>query len=194
MANDYESFSDHEKDEICRFANSLTPKNWIVCLSRDNCVRKATYLNILLDIGIWNPSLPLGYNGIALLPRYEDGVGYSTVQLQPVKKKKWKSVLIHELAHVVVFRWVARRTGLYRYPRASLVSLRVFTEGCFAASMEKAGDMELMPVNDELASDALLHVHGAVFKAALSLMRNRAKKCNSPDRVRRVKVRGFQWV
>lgn len=179
-----DTFSKYDKETIRRFANSITPKNWVVCLNWSECVVKKNHLNVILDLEVWNPSVDdLGYHGLAKAPWYWNGVGYSPVYLQPFKNRRWKPLLLHEMAHVLVFRWIAIKSRMHQFARASFCSreqiivcsylpdrVEVIENG---AAREMTAEVVTLDGNCKKVSK---YPHGQAFKTALKFMNCRAER------------------
>lgn len=106
-------FSKIEREEMRRFADMITPKRWNIFLDHKNYRRELGVLNIFLDIRNAdeekNPEVHgMVHGGLA----YLDGVAHTHVVLQP-QICNWKDLLIHELAHVAVLRFLSFKEKTY---------------------------------------------------------------------------------
>jgi hypothetical protein len=149
--------SDVQKQEICRFADRITPKSWNVILRSEDEIQAPGILNILISIQKPETEVFTDYFGNKCYPcESKDGIKYFENrygdiflknQLKPAlgmvsgrmvfkdlktymtdRKGKvakitikvwpylgdWKGTLIHELAHVAVYRYKAFKTREYR--------------------------------------------------------------------------------
>ena len=149
--------SDVQKQEIRRFADRITPKNWNVVLRPEDEIEAPGILNILISIQKPESEVFTDYFGNKCYPcESKDGIRYFENrygdvffknQVKPAlgmvsgrmifkdlktymtdRKGKmakikiklwpylgdWKGTLIHELAHVAVYRYKALKTGEYR--------------------------------------------------------------------------------
>lgn len=149
--------SDVQKQEICRFADRITPKSWNVVLRPEDEIEAPGILNILISIQKPETEVFTDYFGNKCYPcESKDGIRYFENrygdvflknQVKPVlgmvsgrmifkdlktymtdRKGKvakitiklwpylgdWKGTLIHELAHVAVYRYKAFKTKEYR--------------------------------------------------------------------------------
>ncbi|MBN1932260.1 MAG: hypothetical protein JW786_11695 [Desulfobacterales bacterium] len=152
--------SDMKKEEIRRFADQITPKNWNVVLHPKDDKLSANILNILLRIqdsdypDSADTAAKAVLSGGILFSNLKDigidqkgSVAQVVLQLWP-RSGDWKAALIHELARVAVYRCLAFRMKTYKdEPRMTLPE----------------ADNELEP-------------HGVTFEKALSIMKKRSRK------------------
>ena len=157
---DKKKVSNMEKEEMRRFADQITPANWNVVLHPKDDKLAPNILNIFLRIQDSDHRDPGGttckalFSGGMLFSNLKDigidhkgSVAQVVVQLWPYSGD-WKEALIHELAHVAVYRCLAFRMKTYKdEPRMTLPE----------------ADYEQDP-------------HGVTFKKAFSIMKKRSRK------------------
>lgn len=93
---------------ILGLAKKIVPPSWNVHTSNNMYVEKVGILNIKLTIS--NPSYLMGTSAIGGLASRVwtfEKVGDAEIEIFRHKNNDWIRILIHELAHIAVFRWVS---------------------------------------------------------------------------------------
>lgn len=157
-------YTEEEKVSILEFARLITPPNWNIFIDYGEIKNERRTVNVCLDFPDncetgWkdcDPSI-IGYAGLAQGIVMVDGDHGAQITLQ-APWKPWKALIVHELAHIAVFRWVFYSTKVH------MERLEVVDAG--APEYKRGGSIiGLLPPP-----------HGKIFKRALAVMRKRAQK------------------
>jgi hypothetical protein len=163
-------YTDEEKQSICEFARRITPPNWnIFSDSYGEIKNEHRTVNVCFqfveDCGtLWKKRDPsfIGTSGYANGCWMIEGVHGTNIILQS-PWKAWKGLVIHELAHIAVYRWTFYST------KEHMKQIEV-----------KSDIAGKDPVNYMRGGNILSRqppMHGKIFKRALAVMRKRAKNC-----------------
>lgn len=145
------------------FAKSISPPNWnlYLCSEVERYNHEANSVNIKLHI--LDPcDEKVGYYGRIEKPGLiiRNGVAETTVIIQP-SLRDYKTIIMHELAHIAVFRWISYKTKVHRRNRTSAI-----------VCCGKGAKSALPPEVEE----AVRRMHGPVFQRMYSVMENRYRK------------------
>lgn len=174
-----EKFTQADRDEMVLFANSITPPSWNVFEDHRNCKDVPGTLNIHLDIRDADEEKDSSFHGMVhggLSIRNK--VAHAHVVLQPALTD-WQSLIIHELAHVALFRWVAFRTKMFRKPLAYVVS----DTYCYYVESINGGRGIAPELSKELRG-ALHSPHGKTFRVFEKHMKVRWRRWSDSNRQR----------
>lgn len=162
--------TDSEREKIRRFAEMLTPSNWNVFIDYKHFKEERGILNIYLDIrDAGSEKEPIFYGMVHGGMNFLKGVASIHVVLQP-QITNWKKLILHELAHVAVYRWIAWKTRVFKKPLADVSRL-----GCYFYLSPKGGKA-YSPDMDRETKRALFSQHGKAFHWAHEVFKTRAKK------------------
>jgi len=162
-------FTDIEREEIRKFAERITPPSWNVFLDFKKRRKDPGILNISLDIrDAHDEKDSIFQAAVRGWMSFCDRIGYVHVVIQPYVTD-WQGLIIHEFAHLAVYRWVAYKTKVYRKPIA-WVGHRV----CYYC-LPREGGAYYAPKMDEETREALSSGHGPVFQKARKAFEKRAE-------------------
>jgi hypothetical protein len=101
---------------ILGLARKIAPPNWNVYKSNKMHIKQSGILNIKLVIA--NPSdleFTSSIGGMASPIWYDDKVGYSYIEMFRHTNTDWIHVIIHEMAHIAVMRWLSLSKREFRH-------------------------------------------------------------------------------
>ena len=161
--------TDAEREEIRKFAERIAPPSWNVFIDSKKRSKEPGVLNISLDIrDAHDEKDSIFQAAMRGWMSFCDRIGYVHVVIQPYKTD-WHSLIIHEFAHLAVYRWIACKTKVYRKPIA-WVGHRV----CHYC-LPREGGAYYAPKMDEATREALSSGHGRAFQKARKALEKRAE-------------------
>ena len=93
-------------EKIVGFAKKVVPPSWNVCHSVEQFAEKPGIMNVKISIGDPTDERYEGVQGVMDdTPTYRDRTHYAFVVVMNRKDINWLDTILHELAHVAVFRW-----------------------------------------------------------------------------------------
>jgi hypothetical protein len=161
-------YTQEERLKILQFARSIVPPNWNIFTDGWGWQfpLKRGAVNILLEFpdceALYKTSDPsfVGFaayvhGGLSMFDGIQDSI---RLTLQTPWKRDWRGLIMHELAHIAVYRWVFYST------KAHMEWME----------LETPDGLDFRQYGTIYSSQP--PAHGKIFKRALSIMRSRARR------------------